>query len=749
MKAPFELSGYDILEKIGEGGMSSVWKARQLSLDRLVAIKAMSASYLPDQEALSRFRQEAQAAARLNHPGIVQIYDAGEADGMPYLVMEFVDGCTVADLLERKGRLTEKNALLVAEAVAAALGYAWDKDCIIHCDVKPDNVLVEPDGTVKVTDLGLARFIGLHRRHAAQDTILGTPNYTSPEQSQGVPDLDCRTDIYSLGAMLYHMATGVLPFAGSPGSSAMDRHVSDFLPDPCEQNAELSGASAWLIEKMMVKDRAYRTPYWSSVLLDVRAVKDGKLPLPPLPEPGQSTVARSASRPAAGATTTERAARVVRVAATSEPRRRIVVAKGDLEAAASERVARRSGVGRALFNLLVLLAIAGAVYASFRMGLWERVRLRLDRASVVAPAEPAVPAPAAEDEAAASVDWGDAAAPESGMRDGVVVWDNPDFKRGAALYNEALALYEGFQKTRANQPDLARAERLAREAIERFEACQALAPPDVDVATFIKDAYHLISDTRHSTLLSSAGNRPREAAEAPEFAPAPAVPPASWETPARAAPASPPPRPLDGLALSPVWNKVPLGQRSLWEDLRALLESHGTPDVNLSADPSIPLYGGITYLMPVREAARLLGVSLPGKRPLDCPGFPDHSMFTYSVRGTYEGGFDQLLLLTDLADHVVAVELVNENPRNVTLEAADFSERWRAYNFAQGKSKLSKDLRVAHRVRPSEKAVAIDSEIISGDPTLTEPAAKSKERVTLILPRPLVNLILARLAKAS
>ena len=186
MHESFHLPGYDILEKIGEGGTSSVWKARQLSLDRLVAIKVLDSALQLDPAALTRFRQEAQAAARLKHASIVQVYDTGEMDGRPFLVMEYVDGYTVGDLLQRSGPLTESNALLVTEAVAHALAYAWDKDCIIHLDIKPDNVLVESDGGIKVTDLGLARFIGMQRRRAEDDIIIGTPNYVSPEQAEGM-----------------------------------------------------------------------------------------------------------------------------------------------------------------------------------------------------------------------------------------------------------------------------------------------------------------------------------------------------------------------------------------------------------------------------------------------------------------------------------------------------------------------------------------------------------------------------------
>lgn len=521
MPAPFELPGYEILEKVGEGGTSSVWKARQLSLDRLVAIKVLDTALGPDPEALARFRLEAQAAARLKHSSIVQVYDAGDVEGRPYLVMEYVDGCTLGDLLQRSGTMTEGNALLVAEAVARALAYAWDKDCIIHLDIKPDNVLVENDGAVKVTDLGLARFIGLHRRRVDTDTILGTPNYVSPEQADGVEDLDCRTDIYSLGAMLYHLVTGRLPFAGRPGSSAMDAHVTDFLEDPIDLNPGLSQATAWLIEKLMVKNRAYRPAYWSLVLADLAEVKEGRPPKPPLPEEGLSTVMRNPARSLPGP-----AAQPIK----EQPRKRIVISEAAATQAGLHRHYDDRGIARALTQLLFLAVGAAALGFFYYLGIPQRIGLR-----VVAPAGAVSPEVVSAPEvvggpvageldagADAGVVWDEAAVPapvESGMKDGVVVWENADFREGARLYNEAYAFYTEFQKTRANREQLPAVEQKAREAIRKFESCQALAPPDVDVAGFIQQCFHLIADVRHSTLLHE-----EEPAKTSRPAPHPSLP---------------------------------------------------------------------------------------------------------------------------------------------------------------------------------------------------------------------------------
>lgn len=519
MANEFELPGYEILERIGEGGTSSVWKARQLSLDRLVAIKTLFTEYLPDQDALARFRQEAQAAASLKHPGIVQVYDAGEANGRPYLVMEFVDGCTVGDLIQRSGRLTERNALLITEGVSNALAYAWDKDCIIHLDVKPDNVLVEADGSIKVADLGLARFIGLHRRRQEDDSILGTPNYVSPEQSEGVPDLDCRTDIYSLGAMLYHLVTGRLPFSDKPGSAAMDAHVLEFLPDPLDLNPELSQGAAWLIEKLMVKNRAYRPAYWSVVLADLAHVKDGRYPLDPLPEVGQSTVLRS---PVRKMPTPPAAKTVAQLQKPATPRKVIKLKENPSTATAPgvERYYEESGLGRAFAQLIlasVAVLVLGVIIARRmpdQVGLAPKKtetvfdvpvpNIPKNAPKVIIPPErhSNLQVEVDQDEPPAPVDWGDADTPpvQQAKSLDVVSWENEDFREGARLFNEGYKLYIEFQKTRETRSELPRIERLAREAVKKFEGVRELAPPDVDMNDFITRCYHLISDVRQSTL---------------------------------------------------------------------------------------------------------------------------------------------------------------------------------------------------------------------------------------------------------
>lgn len=291
-----EIAGFEIIERIGAGGMATVWKARQLSLDRIVAVKILYSKFSYDSENLRQFKSEAQAAAKLKHPGIVQVYDASVANDLYYFVMEYVAGYTVGEWVRRRGALAERDALLVVECVASALQYAWSTAGIIHCDIKPDNILVDADGTVKVSDLGLARTLTAMAMEAPDDDVMGTPPYMSPEQIRGDVALDFRTDIYSLGAMLYHLLTGRMPFEGYGAEEVMQMQLDAMIPDPMDVNAEVSRAACWLVERMMAKQPENRQESWEKVLEDIDRVKNHLRPLgPPLAE-GASTVARSPER---------------------------------------------------------------------------------------------------------------------------------------------------------------------------------------------------------------------------------------------------------------------------------------------------------------------------------------------------------------------------------------------------------------------------------------------------------------------
>ncbi len=191
--------------------------------------------------------------------------------------MEYISGYTVGQWLRKKGRLGEVDLLIIARSVAEALQYAWETNHIIHCDIKPENLMVDSDGTLKIMDLGLARVVSkVHRAEAEytdETVIVGTPNYMSPEQIRAVPDLDQRTDIYSLGLTLYHLATGVLPYEHPDPNVVMERQLHEELPDISKYNIKITESFATLIKQMIVKNRDKRISQWSDILVKIALIE--------------------------------------------------------------------------------------------------------------------------------------------------------------------------------------------------------------------------------------------------------------------------------------------------------------------------------------------------------------------------------------------------------------------------------------------------------------------------------------------
>ncbi len=751
MESMPELPGYKIIEKVGEGAMAAVWTARQLSLDRVVAIKILSPRLVRDEEAIQRFRLEAQAAAKLNHPGIVQIYDAGSHEGLVYLVMEFVAGCTVGELLERKRRLAEKNALLVAQGVALALAYAWNEARLIHCDVKPANVLVDQDGSIKITDMGLAKVFGTNVPGSGREMLEGTPHYVSPEQARGEPDLDCRADIYSLGAMLYHMTTGRLPFGDSADMEVVERQISDYLPDPQQINTDLSEGVAWLIEKMMVKDRTIRYQNWSEVIADMEQIQRGDPPAARALVAGQSTVLRSEIRSLARSKPAPKpeAEKIVPVETVPKKPKTVTKQKIILPKDLREQVgvAKKPGgeLARAVFALFlmagaVMLAYGTLSYLTYRKShtpvkedYWdgrEEVKALPPRSYIQG-----------EKKREGDTYWqsqAQSAPQESGaQKQGgeSIQWKHPAFLRGARLFNDALAKYKAYLADKSNPAILQTVEKQCRESIAEFESCRAFAPPEVKIQDLINQSYRLISDCRQSTLMDSTRGGSKKAEPTSPLA--------------VAAPAAAPQAPVEGqLTLAPTWNHTQPGGSKIIEDLVGLLSGQGQPAVDLKPDSSLILFGQVYYLMPLKEAVGILAKPVSPRKNVNCPGFPKDSFFYYSVEGEFGNGFDKLLLVTDSADRIAAVELVNEHPdESLWLDPGVFSEKWHAYNFVQMQTKGSAKWRVGHRVEAANRVVRIDSELVANDEYGYFGLGDSKERVSLYMPQQLVNLILLRLEK--
>jgi serine/threonine-protein kinase len=251
-----QIAGYRLLEKLGEGAMGAVYKARQLSLDRDVAIKVLAPHYSDDPEYVERFFLEARAVARLNHTNIISGIDVGEAGDVKYLVMEYADGMTVASLLRRGGAIDEERALWITLQMARALDHAH-RNGLIHRDVKPDNVIITRDGVAKLCDLGLAR---IESHPGDEPARMGTAAYISPEAARGDSQVTERSDLYSLGATLFHMLTGRPPFEGADASSVLARHLTEPPPSVRDLDPTLSSETEAIVAALLAKDPGQRIP---------------------------------------------------------------------------------------------------------------------------------------------------------------------------------------------------------------------------------------------------------------------------------------------------------------------------------------------------------------------------------------------------------------------------------------------------------------------------------------------------------
>jgi len=271
------IEGYELLKKLGEGGMGAVYLARQKSMDRLVALKILRRNLARNQDFVGRFVREARLAGKLDHENLVRALDVGESGDYHYLAMEYVDGRNLSALLREKGVLPEKEALELVLQVARALEYA-DSHKIIHRDIKPDNIMLTADGVAKLTDLGLAKQTGSETHITQTGVMVGTPHYVSPEQARGEQDVDIRGDIYSLGATLYRLVTGSTPFEGSTAAVVMTKHLNEEPPPPREVNPNVSHNTSRIIYRAMAKNREVRYQTPAELIADLRAVLAGRVP---------------------------------------------------------------------------------------------------------------------------------------------------------------------------------------------------------------------------------------------------------------------------------------------------------------------------------------------------------------------------------------------------------------------------------------------------------------------------------------
>ena len=287
---PFRLGGYEILGKIGDGGLGIVYKARQISMHRIVALKVLHRKWLKDEEFKKRFRLEARLAGRLSHQHLIQVFDIGQEKGTYYFSMEYIDGPTVEEIIERDGPLPLEKALDIAIQVLRAVRYLQSFD-IVHRDIKPGNIMLTKGGLAKLGDFGFVKS-KWDPLLSHDGEVLGTPDYISPEQAMGAEEIDFRSDIYSLGATLYHMITGQPPFEGT-GSTVMRKHIRAQLPDMRESIPNLPGSVCHIIEKMMAKEPKDRYQTCQELFDDLELVKLGHDPLSKRLEEGKSIIVRT------------------------------------------------------------------------------------------------------------------------------------------------------------------------------------------------------------------------------------------------------------------------------------------------------------------------------------------------------------------------------------------------------------------------------------------------------------------------
>ncbi len=247
---------YRLIEKLGKGGMATVYKAYHPSLDRYVAIKALHPAFMEHPGFIDRFNREAKVVAKLEHPNIVPIYDYSEHEDRPYLVLKYVRGETLKARLE-KSKLTYKESRHIFRVISSALAYAH-KQGVLHRDVKPSNVLLDKAGGVYLADFGLARIAETSQTTLSGQMMMGTPHYISPEQAKGLGDLDARTDIYSLGVMMYELLVGEVPFQADTPFSVIHDHIYSPLPLPRDMNPELNDQMQRALLKALAKKKEDR-----------------------------------------------------------------------------------------------------------------------------------------------------------------------------------------------------------------------------------------------------------------------------------------------------------------------------------------------------------------------------------------------------------------------------------------------------------------------------------------------------------
>jgi serine/threonine protein kinase len=267
-----EIGGYRLLKILGVGGMGVVYLAEQKSVNRKAALKVLPAYMARNKDNLERFFREVRTLAKIEHNGVVQAIESGAEKDICYFSMNYIPGKDLkCHLLDGKV-FSEAEGLRIIRAIARTLWYVWEKHRIIHRDIKPGNIMLTPDGDVKLMDLGISKSLNSNKDLTAAGMMVGSPSYMSPEQARATKEIDFRTDIYSLGATYYHMITGIQPYDADTSVGIIARHMSDPIPDPRDIKPGLSRLSTGIISKSMQKKPEDRYPDWMAFISDINKV---------------------------------------------------------------------------------------------------------------------------------------------------------------------------------------------------------------------------------------------------------------------------------------------------------------------------------------------------------------------------------------------------------------------------------------------------------------------------------------------
>lgn len=356
---------YEIHEPLGQGGMATVFRATDIRLGRPVAVKLLHAHYANDDEFLQRFEHEAQSAAGLSaHPNIVDVYDVGQQDGVPYIVMELIEGPDLKTIIEQRGPLQIDQTLNIAQQVAEGLEYAHNRG-LVHRDVKPQNILVSSDGTARIADFGIAKSY-LSTAVTQAGITYGTADYISPEQAQGLPATP-QSDVYSLGVVVYEMLTRHLPFSGDSPMAVAVQHIQQQAPPPSHWNPALPPSLERIIMVALAKnpkERPASARAFASALREYRTARGQEtMAVPAIPRSAAAQRPAQAPRGSAGNQTAPM--RTMPSAPANPPRRRPLPVAAPPPLTRPQQQRASSGVGAFILGLLLLVGVLGIAYVLF------------------------------------------------------------------------------------------------------------------------------------------------------------------------------------------------------------------------------------------------------------------------------------------------------------------------------------------------------------------------------------------------